>query len=213
MVELYTDGSFYIDEKSKNKVCAGVGVVIRISDKQYPDEFDIEEYYSFRYTVSELEDKLMDDVGLFTCFNEISSTLIECIGLCEGIKLINNFIENSDVISIYVDDIFLSKMVNEYIQITLNKCDITISENYGRILCMLHNLFMGDEVFLSKILIQHVHSHRDNKYNNMADYLASYKINPKERIVDLLVRQCYFENKCDKKQYYFLLKQCYNGLY
>ncbi len=210
MIELYTDGSFKeLNDKLPNAVCAGTGIVIRYFDNQYSTEVVSEEYYAYRYSINDLKSKINDDIGLFSCFDDINSSLIECIGLSEGINLLRDYLIDNphEKLRIFVDDSFLKKMVKTYIQLIHEGKNITSSKYYGSVLCMLHYLFMGDTSLLKRINILHVRGHTTNKFNNMADYLACYRGKAYDRVINLMIKNVEFESTSDKKQYYIFLQQ------
>lgn len=211
MIEIYTDGSYYRDNRilPPNKICGGIGIVMRYFDKQYKDELLREEYYAYRYTYLDLLNKIDIKEGIFQCFENVSSTLVECIGLSEGINLIKDS-PISDGIKIYIDDAFLKKMVVHYRQLINSNLSISDSKHNGCILCMIDELFQGDKELLNRIEIYHVNSHRDNVYNNMADCLASYRSKPLDRIIDILIRNTDIESIHDRKQYFLQLQNFKN---
>lgn len=211
MVEVYTDGSFSLDTASSScdKWCAGVGLVIRVLNDSFPLSLNREEYYSIRYTKTDL-----CDISQLLCDEEVvTSTLIECLAFKEGLNIALQVKQNCGLIKFYVDDSLTIKIVRTYIDIILQGGDITKSRRFGVYMKLLSRIFPNNIDILKKIKIQHISAHRNNKYNNMADSLASYKSSPSNRVISCLVHGEETTNILDKKQYFLTLNKYKNQLF
>lgn len=207
MIEIYTDGSYKLDSSdTSEEICAGVGMVVRFIDSSTNDLVK-EEYYSFKYTNASLSLKINDDDGLFSCFDTPSSTLIECLGFSEGVNAFR-FILNEFPLErciLHVDDIFICKMFQLYKDLTISGEDLYSNEHYGCYMCTLDKIFNGDIDFLNRITIVHVEAHKDNDFNNQADYLAAYGSDSAKRMLNTLVKYSDLKRIPNKKTYFLTL--------
>lgn len=203
MIEIYTDGSFNNDNLINDNWCGGVGLVLRVFDDVSPMELVREEFYALRYTYSDLLWFSSQCDGSDT----ITSTLIECIAFKEGLDKVLQHDNGHELIKFYVDDSLTIKVVNTYINIMLSGGDIAQSECFGFYMQFLSSYLPTDVELLKRITVEHICAHQDNKYNNMADSLASYKSSPITKVLTCLSHQPEVEELVDKKQYFLIFKK------
>lgn len=204
MIEVFTDGSF--NSRAINNddmcICGGVGIVIRLFSNSDILEVEKEEYLAKRYTISELK-KIVNELNIDE--SNITSTLIECIAFKDGLYKTLEYFNSNDIIKCYVDDSATMKIVNTYINIKLNDGDITKSRRYGVYMRFLEKFLPTDLSILKRIKIKHVVAHRTNKYNNMADKLASYKASPSDRVISCLAHNSQIDNEIERKNYFLMI--------
>lgn len=211
MVEVFTDGSFNsraIDNDDMC-VCGGVGIIVRIFSNSDILEIEKEEYLAKRYTILELKE-LVNELGIDE--SNITSTLIECIAFRDGLYSALKYASNIDILKFYVDDSATMKIVNTYINIKLNKGDVTQSRRYGVYMRFLERFLPTDISILKKIRVKHVIAHRTNVYNNMADKLASYKASPSDRVIACLSHNNKIENEVERKNYFLIINKIKNSI-
>ena len=193
MIRIYTDGSYKTEsEKSteSNEICAGVGIILSLVDEAYNEPIK-EEYRAIRYTKGELDEKISNEESYFACFNGTSSTMIECIGFVEGVKLLCEYLEKYpyEICRMFVDDVLLSMIFERYKTCIMNNGDIYENEHYGAYMCMMDKIFQGNIELLMKIEVEHIDAHKDNEYNNDADSLATYNKSCEEKLINLIAKK------------------------
>lgn len=204
MIELFTDGSFNSQAINNDDscICGGVGIIIRILSNSDILEVEKEEYIAKRYTISELK-SLMNELNLSEI--NITSTLVECIAFRDGLTKALEYLNSQEHIRIYVDDSATMKIVNTYINIKLNNGDVKKSRRYGNYMRFLEHFLPTDTVILKRIKIKHVVAHRTNRYNNMADKLASYKSSPSDRVIACLSHNNTLQDVAERKNYFLFI--------
>lgn len=213
MISFYTDGSFKInnDETSDNEMCAGIGIVMHTHNR-FTNEIETTQYLAYRYTKEELTSLLQEGEGVFSCFDNITSTMIECLGFVTCIKQCKEIFNRYklETAIIYVDDIFIKRMFDHYIICITSGTLVEDSNFYGCYTCMLQNILGDDLELMNKITVQHVSAHKDNVHNNQADYLASYSTDPMTRVLNVLSNYVK-ETPINKKTYFLTLDKIKKG--
>lgn len=210
MIEIYTDGSHKTDTSKKvapHVNCSGVGIVLRVIDPCY-NEVVKEEYRAIRYSQIDLMEKIENDEGFFECFDSLTSTLIECVGFVEGVKLFKHYYDRNkyETATFFIDDVFMSKTFNRYKEAILNGENIKEHEFYGCYMCMMHKVLEGDVDLINSITVEHVDGHKDNIFNNTADYLASYYTNPQEKMIKMFAKTTPINEIANKRTYHTFLQ-------
>lgn len=184
MIKIYIDGSLNI--KSKKEWKAGIGIVLKTIDDDYPDDVISEEYYAYRYESFDFHEFLSESVIYDKFAKRVQSSLFEYIAFGEAMRLVIPTLPGNVFVTIYTDSMNCRDNWYEYKRMIRNKVRISPQLKSCGFLHMSHCLFNDDLDLMGRIVVRHVNAHGMSMDNRAADFLADWSSDPMERVETML---------------------------